>query len=163
MTHTDAERLDADEPGDSRESAKAHGEKKQEEWDAFIAHACEDREAIARPLAEALRAKGLRVWYEEFSLRAGDSLRESIDRGLSRSRFGVVVLSKPFFGKHWPTKELDSLATRQVGGKKVIFPVWHGVRFNDVRWHSVMLADRLAASTDKGLEPVVEQLSRALK
>ncbi len=134
---------------------------KQEEWDAFIAYASEDKEAIARPLAEALRAKGLRVWYEEFSLRAGDSLRESIDRGMSRSRFGVVVLSKPFFGKHWPTKELDGLATRHVGGKKVMFPVWHGVRFNDVRWHSVMLADRLAPSTDKGLEPAVEQLLRA--
>ena len=51
-------------------------------WDVFISHASEDKEAIARPLAEALRSHGLRVWYDEFALRPGNSLRESIDRGL---------------------------------------------------------------------------------
>ena len=81
--------------------------KPQDEWDVFISHASEDKEAIATPLAEALQEEGLRVWYDDFSLRLGDSLRESIDRGLARSRFGVVILSGYFFGKHWPQQELQ--------------------------------------------------------
>jgi hypothetical protein len=134
-----------------------------EQWDVFISHASEDKDAIARPLAEALRTKGLRVWYDEFALTVGDSLRKSIDDGLAHSRFGIVVLSKHFFEKHWPEQELNGLATRETEGKKVILPVWHGVGFNDVRENSPMLADRFAASTEKGIERVVEQLLSAMK
>src|SRR5579864_5637094 len=72
------------------------------QWDFFISHASEDKQAIARPLADALLAMGIRVWYDDFSLAVGDSLRESVDRGLSRSRFGIVILSHHFFSKHWP-------------------------------------------------------------
>jgi hypothetical protein len=43
-------------------------EKQKDEWDVFVSHASEDKEAIARPLAESLRARGLRVWYDDFSL-----------------------------------------------------------------------------------------------
>ena len=52
------------------------------EWDVFISHAWEDKEAIARPLAKALEARGLRVWFDEFTLSVGDRLRRSIDKGL---------------------------------------------------------------------------------
>jgi hypothetical protein len=54
-----------------------------------------------RPLANALRQKGLRVWYDEFELRLGDSLRRKIDEGIARSVFGIVVLSPAFFAKKW--------------------------------------------------------------
>ena len=81
-------------------TSSAPTKKQEEEWDVFISHASEDKEAIATPLAEALQANGLRVWYGDFSLRLGDSLRQSIDRGLARSRFGVVILSARFFEKH---------------------------------------------------------------
>ena len=96
---------------------RTDGSKPEEEWDVFISHASEDKDAIATPLAEALRAKGLRVWYDDFALKMGDSLRQSIDRGLARSRFGVVILSGYFFQKHWPQQELNGLATREDSGK----------------------------------------------
>jgi len=69
--------------------------------DVFICHASEDKDAIARPLAEALRERGHVVWFDEFELEIGDSLRQEIDRGLARSRFGVVILSPSFFEKKW--------------------------------------------------------------
>jgi hypothetical protein len=103
------------------------------------------------------------VWYDEFSLTVGDSLRKSIDQGLARSRFGVVILSKHFFEKHWPEQELNGLATREVGGKKVILPVWHGVGFEEVRQYSPTLADRLAVLTGNGLENVVAELLKVMK
>jgi hypothetical protein len=139
-------------------TSSAPTKKQEEEWDVFISHASEDKEAIATPLAEALQAKGLRVWYDDFSLRLGDSLRQSIDRGLVRSRFGVVILSARFFEKHWPQQELNGLATREVSGEKVILPVWHGVAFSEVRNYSPTLADRIAVQTKDGLAHVVQKI-----
>jgi hypothetical protein len=71
-------------------------------WDVFISHASEDKAAFVRQLVDALEDAGLRVWYDDFSLFAGDSLRESIDRGMAESYAGVVVFSHNFFAKNWP-------------------------------------------------------------
>jgi hypothetical protein len=69
------------------------------EFDAFICHASDDKEEFVRPLAERLKKCGLKIWFDEFTLTIGDSLRRSIDRGLANSRFGIVVIS-PSFGKN---------------------------------------------------------------
>lgn len=100
----------------------------------------------------------MRVWYDDFSLKLGDSLRQSIDRGLARSRFGVVILSGYFFQKHWAQQELNGLTTGEVNGGKVILPVWHGVGFAEVRNYSPMLADRKAAHSKDGLARVVDMI-----
>lgn len=118
-----------------------------EVFDVFISHASEDKEEVVRPLANALRAAGLSVWYDEFELRIGDSLRRKIDRGVGSSRFGVVVLSDSFFGKGWPEYELDGLVTRSVSGDQVILPIWHNVTKKQVIGYSASLADKLARST----------------
>lgn len=115
-------------------------------YDAFISHASEDKEAFVRPLAKALSRLGFRVWYDEFSLKVGDSLRRSIDQGLASSRFGVVVLSKAFFAKQWPNYELDGLVGREIEGQKVILPVWYGIEKADVLRFSPALADKIAAT-----------------
>jgi TIR domain-containing protein len=111
----------------------------------------------------ALKAKGLRVWYDDFSLKLGDSLRRSIDYGLARSLFGVVILSPHFFEKHWPQQELNGLATREVDGEKVILPVWHSINAEEVRKSSPMLADRKAVHTNEGLERVVQMILEVVK
>jgi hypothetical protein len=58
----------------------------------FISHASEDKHDFVRPLAHALKSRGLRVWYDEFSLKLGDSLRRSIDKGLAECSAGVAKL-----------------------------------------------------------------------
>ena len=116
-------------------------------FDVFISHASEDKDEVVRPLANALRNGGLSVWYDEFELRIGDSLRRKIDRGLASSRFGVVVLSQAFFGRGWPEYELDGLVTRAVSGDQILLPVWHNVSKKEVVGYSPSLADRLARST----------------
>ena len=72
--------------------------------DVFISHAGEDKEDVARPIAEALAAAGWSVWLDEYELTVGDRLTRSINVGLASSRFGVVVLSRAFFAKHWPQR-----------------------------------------------------------
>jgi hypothetical protein len=63
-------------------------------FDAFISHASEDKDNFVRELSEELQNNNIAVWYDEFSLTVGDSLRRSIDHGLSKSRFGIVILRK---------------------------------------------------------------------
>ncbi len=131
-------------------------------WDAFIAHASEDKEPFVRELAVALQ-KDFRIWYDEFTLTVGDRLRRKIDEGLAKSRYGIVVLSKNFFNKHWPEEELDGLASREVNGRKVILPVWLDVGYPEVCEYSVTLAGRLAARAELGLPEVLRQLAEVLR
>ena len=135
----------------------------QPQWDVFLSHASEDKDDFARPLATALEAKGLAVWFDEFTLKVGDSLRRSIDKGLAGARFGIVLVSPRFLEKEWPQKELDALMGRESHGAKIILPVWHNVDAAYVRRFSPLLADRLAASSSKGLEQVVADLMSAIK
>lgn len=133
------------------------------DYDCFVCHASEDKEPLVNGLVDKLRMKGYKIWYDEFTLTLGDSLREKIDHGLLNSRFGIVILSKAFFAKDWPKKELDGLVAREIEGTKVILPVWHGVKKGDVIKFSPSLAGRLAVSTEKGLDVVVEQISRVIQ
>ena len=126
--------------------------------DVFICHASEDKDDVARPLAEGLRAAGLNVWYDEFSLKLGDSLRGSIDKGLAESRFGVVILSPHFFAKKWPPAELNGLFAKEILGDKTILPIWHDITQAEIAEHSPILADRVAAPTLHGLDSVQEKI-----
>lgn len=117
------------------------------EYDVFISHASEDKEEIVRPLAVALRSEGLSVWYDEFELKIGDSLRQKIDKGLAKSRFGIVVLSKNFIRKGWTNYELDGIITRVVSGEQVILPIWHNITKQEVISFSPSIADKLARNT----------------
>jgi hypothetical protein len=115
--------------------------------DFFISHASEDKESFVRPLAEKLIDLGLNVWYDEFKLKIGDSLRRSIDNGLKNSKFGIVVLSSSFFAKNWTQYELDGLVTKEMNGVKVILPIWHKVSKDEVVSYSPTLADKVALNT----------------
>jgi TIR domain len=131
-------------------------------WDLFICHASDDKETAARPLAEALTRAGIRVWYDEFVLTLGDSLRRTIDLGLAQSRYGLVILSPSFFEKQWPQQELDGLSAKAIGGQKTILPIWHRVTRDDVARYSLPLADKVAVSTERGLEYVVQEILRVI-
>ena len=129
----------------------------------FLSHASEDKDDVARPLAIMLRKRGYSVWFDEFTLKLGDSLRRSIDDGLGKCDFGIVVLSPAFFAKEWTQKELDALTSRETGEKrKLILPVWHKVHRDDVARASPLLADRLGAATSEGLPKVLEMIEVAI-
>lgn len=117
------------------------------EYDVFISHASEDKAAIVRPLAKALIAENLVVWYDEFELHIGDSLRRKIDRGLAKSRVGLVVLSRAFIDKGWANYELDGIVTRSVDDQQVLLPIWHDISKDEVIQYSPSLADKVARST----------------
>lgn len=132
-------------------------------YTAFISHALEDKAEIARPLSEALLALGHAIWFDEMTLKVGDSLRRTIDHGLSNSRFGIVILSPSFFAKGWPQYELDGMVAREVGGSKVILPLWHRVSKAEVISYSPSLGDKMALSTAMfTVEEIAERIHEVL-
>lgn len=128
-------------------------------YDVFISYASEDQENVVAPLADALRAGGLTVWYDEFELRIGDSLRKKIDKGIAASRFAIVVLSKAFFNKGWTNYELDGLVTKTVGGDQLLLPIWHDITKDEVVSYSPSLAAMIARNTTtQTVEEIAEEI-----
>lgn len=132
------------------------------EWDAFLVHAWEDQPTFVDALAEELRRSSVRIWYAPWSLKVGDSLRQTIEAGLLASRYGIVVLSPHFVGRPWQQRELDGLFALEEEGS-ILLPVWHDVTFQQVRAFSPMLAGRLGVSSSAGMPAVVEALSRSMR
>jgi hypothetical protein len=133
-------------------------------YDAFICHATEDKDGFVRPLAELLSKYHLHIWYDEFSLSVGDSLRQAIDTGLSKSRFGIVVLSPDFFRKGWAQRELDGLVARQINERRrLILPIWHNVGVEEILEYSPPLADTVAISSSRDLHEICRELAKKLR
>lgn len=134
------------------------------EHDVFISHASEDKDDIVRDLAIALREEGLSVWYDEFELKIGDSLRQKIDKGLAKSRFGIVVLSRNFIKKGWTNYELDGIITRVIGGDQILLPIWHNITKQEIVDYSPSIADRVARNTaNYTIEEIAQEISELIK
>ena len=146
------------------EEAKLEAKASGTEWDTFICHAGEDKAEVVEPLARGLDSRGLKVWYDRWELEVGDSLRRKIDEGLAKSRYGIVVISPSFLKKKpWTEKELDGLVQKEIDGRKVILPVWHKVTHKDVAQYSLTLADKIAASTERGIASLADELEAAIR
>lgn len=134
-------------------------------WDVFISYASEDRETVASPLAEALRANGLQVWFDQFELKPGDMLLQSIDEGLRSSEYGIVILSPYFFGKEWTQQELGGLFQRMTGEKRkpFIIPIWYLLDASDVRQFSPILSNLTTIPWKTGMNQVVQKILSVIK
>jgi hypothetical protein len=118
-----------------------------------------------RELAHELAKNFCTVWYDEFSLKVGDSLRASIERGLRETRKCIMVLSPYFLSNEgWGRAEFDSVYTREILEKKnVILPVWLNVEAKDVYNYSSRLADKVGLAATLGAPEVARLLANAIK
>ncbi|MBK7492939.1 MAG: toll/interleukin-1 receptor domain-containing protein [Nitrosomonas sp.] len=100
---------------------------------AFICHDSNDKN-IARNVASNLSKRLCPVWYDEFSLKVGDNLRISIEKGLKECKKCVIILSPKFISNTgWTKKEFDSIFTREIlENKTLVLPIWYNVTKNDV-------------------------------
>lgn len=121
----------------------------EEEYDVFVSHAWEDKEDFVDEFVKELKKQGLKVWYDTNKLEWGDSMREKIDKGLAKSRYGVVVLSPNYIAEHkyWTKAELNGLFQVESINGKVILPIWHNLTKKQVVEYSPTIADRKAMTT----------------
>jgi hypothetical protein len=133
-------------------------------YDVFISYASEDREAIAYPLAQELIKNGYNVWYDEFSISLGSSIRQSIDKGIQKSKYYIVILSKAFFNKGWTNYELDGLVEVNIERPGTLLPIWFNVSKSEVAEYSKSLSNILSikATNNSSISNIVIKLNEIM-
>ena len=131
-------------------------------FEVFISHAVEDKCAIANELNLRLKEMGIKAWYSGDELTIGDSIMSSVNQAIKTVQYGVVILSPLYLRKRWTMLELQALMAREHMSIKRIFPIWHGVGYEEVLEYLPIMADRYAIPSEKGVEFIVNSLAIAM-
>ena len=114
--------------------------------DVFLCHAWDDRGGAAKELHDQLETRGVSVWFSEKDVPLGTSLLREIDKGLVKSRVGIVLVTPNFLrrikGESIADKELSALLAREQ-----LVPIVHGTTFEALRDESPLLGSRSGLST----------------
>jgi len=147
-----------------RDKNYAEYKSKQEKPLAFISHAKSDSREFAIKLANSLSRLGCPVWFDEYSMRVGDSLVESIEAGLKETKKCIFILSPDFLANEgWCKHEFKTASMKQIFEKRnIMLPIWHGVNSEDVYQYSAILADTVGVQSSLGEELVAKKLSEIL-
>jgi len=133
-------------------------------YDVFISHASEDKADFVNPLVEKLQDAGIRVWIDTLEMQWGKSLREQIDNGIKRSKFAILVLSKHFFAKKWPQRELDGILAKESMTGQSPLPIWHNITQEELYEFSPTLTGIYAySSQDYSIDSICKALQLLLE
>lgn len=127
--------------------------------DVFLCHAWDDRKGAAKELHDILESKGVTVWFSEKDVLLGSSLLREIDKGLVKSRVGIVLVTPSFLkrikAEGVADKELSALLARDL-----LIPIVHNTTFEDLREVSPLLGSRSGLSTiEESMEDVAAKLA----
>ncbi len=127
--------------------------------DVFLCHAWDDRKGAAKELYDLLESKGVAVWFSEKDVPLGSTLLREIDKGLSKSRIGIVLVTPSFIsrikGEGIAEKELSALLARDL-----LVPIVHNTTFEDLRDVSPLLGSRSGLSTnEESMESVAAKIA----
>lgn len=132
-----------------------------ENYDGFISYATEDLD-FATQLVLELKQNGLRVWFAEMSLKVGDKLLPSIEQGIEKSKFGVLLVSVHYLEKGWTNYEMDILLRQSIDKGKKLLPIWHGVTKQQVERKWPGLAGIWAVTETSNVHNVTVKLIEAM-
>ncbi|RUW81559.1 TIR domain-containing protein [Mesorhizobium sp. M2A.F.Ca.ET.067.02.1.1] len=114
--------------------------------DIFLCHAWDDRQGAAKDLHDLLVFRSVSVWFSEKDVVLGSPLLREIDKGLARTRVGIVLVTPAFLDRirsgGIAEKELSTLLARDL-----LVPIVHNTTYEALREVSPMLASRSGLST----------------
>lgn len=114
--------------------------------DVFLCHAWDDRKGAAKELHDLLESRGVSVWFSEKDVALGTSLLREIDKGLAKSRVGIVLVTPALLqrvqGEGIADKELSALLARDL-----LVPIVHNTTYEALREVSPLLGSRSGLST----------------
>ncbi|WP_263832612.1 toll/interleukin-1 receptor domain-containing protein [Sulfurospirillum oryzae] len=127
---------------------------------AFISHDSRDKDTLVRELAQEMYSLACPIWYDEYTLKGGDNLRESIEKGLKEAKKCIVILSKNFIENNgWTKTEFETILVREIyKNENILIPIWHGVSKDDIYEYSPQLLNRLGLNTNKGIKVLAKEL-----
>lgn len=124
----------------------------------YLAHATEDKPMV-RPVAEYLMAHGVEVWFDEWDIEAGDSLRQKMEGGLGWMTHFVVILTPVSITKPWVAREIDVGFTRLVGGRSRMVPLRVGVEIGELsEFLQTLLCPTFDPASAKDLKGLLDRL-----
>jgi hypothetical protein len=143
-----------------RDSTYGAARQRNERPKAFLSHDTRDKDEFVRPLANRLSSMLCPVWYDEYSLVPGQSLRENIERGIKECDKCIIVLSDNFFNNRgWSAREFESIYQKEIlYGKRYMIPIWLGVDKQKVFEYSPILLDTLGISAELGVDEVATRI-----
>ncbi|PQA95848.1 TIR domain protein [Chryseobacterium shigense] len=116
--------------------------------DVFLCHAWDDRKESAKELHDLLESKGISVWFSEKDVLLGSPLMREIDKGLAKSKVGIVLVTPSFLKRinnaGIADKELSALLARDL-----LIPIVHNTTYDDLRDVSPLLGSRSGLSTSE--------------
>lgn len=114
--------------------------------DVFLCHAWDDRQGAAKELHDLLESRGVSVWFSEKDVALGSPLLREIDKGLAKSRVGIVLVTPALLrrlqGEGIADKELSALLAREL-----LVPIVHGTTYELLRDVSPLLGSRTGLNT----------------
>lgn len=130
--------------------------------DIFLCHAWDDRQGSAKELHDLLEVHGLKVWFSEKDVGLGVPLLRAIDKGLARSRIGIVLVT-PALLRRLPKEGIaDKELSALLAGERLI-PIVHETTYEALRDVSPLLASRSGLSTAEAtMEDVAAKLAELL-
>lgn len=134
------------------------------EYDVFISHSSDDKDDFVDQLAVALRKADIKVWYDSDNIGWGQSIRQEIDKGLTHSKYGIVIISPTFIEKYWTAYEVDGILQKESStGAPMVLPIWHNVTADAVQKYSYSIANRSAMNTAVNtIDEIVENMKKIL-
>jgi hypothetical protein len=114
--------------------------------DIFLCHAWDDRHGAAKQLHDLLESRGVTVWFSEKDVGLGTMLLREIDKGLAKSRVGIVLVT-PALLRRLPAESIADKELSALLARERLVPVVHNTTYEDLREVSPLLASRSGLST----------------
>jgi len=122
--------------------------------DVFLCHAWDDRQGSAKELHDLLEERGVKVWFSEKDVLLGSPLLREIDKGLAKSRIGIVLVTPEFLKRIQAEGIADKELSALLAGERLV-PIVHGTTYEALRDVSPLLASRSGLSTENGSMTIV--------
>jgi hypothetical protein len=117
--------------------------------DVFLCHAWDDRQGSAKELHDLLEERGVKVWFSEKDVLLGSPLLREIDKGLAKSRIGIVLVTPEFLKRIQAEGIADKELSALLAGERLV-PIVHGTTYEALRDVSPLLASRSGLTTANG-------------
>jgi hypothetical protein len=131
--------------------------------DIFLCHAWDDRQGAAKELHDLLESRGVKVWFSEKDVPLGSTLLREIDKGLAKSRVGIVLVT-PALLRRLPQESIADKELSVLLATNQLVPIVHNTTFEDLRNVSPMLASRSGLSTaENSIADIATKLAELVK
>ena len=114
--------------------------------DVFLCHAWDDRAGVAKELHDLLESNGVSVWFSEKDVPLGTSLLREIDKGLAKSRIGIVLVT-PALLRRLPAEGIADKELSALLARNQLVPIVHDTTYEALRDVSPLLGSRTGLST----------------